>query len=197
MAIASLYDACCFLDFASMGDSDTPTDSDPNAVAHATAMCLHFGHPTPVERKMELEDHFADNPDINVRTSEMLTGNSDLDNLDLNLEDDDNRLSSRSQTLNADDLLNSVEDLLADPSLQQRQQPSSEKKESKPTPQAAPPPQEDSEEDWPELEPLPSQPPPLSDTEGYKDYMRLKYEHQQRENAILLRQMKKERAMNK
>jgi hypothetical protein len=96
-------------------------------------------------------------------------------------------------TLNADDLLNSVEDLLADPTMHQK--PSAPAKQAAaPAAVAAPPPkQEEEEEDFPPIEPLPAQPPPLSDTEGYKNYMRLKYEHQQRENAILLRQMKKER----
>lgn len=193
IAIAALYDACCFLDLEATANS-TPTEADPNAVAHATALCLHYGHPTPVERKLELEEHFADNPDINFRSSNKPTGNSDLDNLDLNL--DDTRTST--MALNADDLLNSVEDLLSDPTLQQRKQasgggstPVAAAKEIKPA--AAPAPQDD-EEDFPPLPPLPAQPPPLSDTEAYKDYMRLRYEHQQRENAILLREMKRERA---
>ncbi len=209
MAISALYDACCFLDVSAMGTGSGGSDSDPNAVAQATALCLHFGHPTPVERKLELEDHFADNPDLNLRkgTTAGPTGGAGdaLDDLDLDLNDDATlRGRSNTATLNADDLLNSVEDLLADPSLQQRTptkasstpaaraQPAAAAK-----PAAAPAPVEDDEADFPPLQPLPLQPPPLSDTDGYKDYMRLKYEHQQRENAILLRQMKRERAQGK
>ncbi len=191
IAIATLYDAVCFLDFTQMETAVQPTDSDPNAVANSTALCLHFGHPTPVERKLELEEHFADNPDIHVRSSTAPSGNSDLDNLDLDIGDEPSRRHGNNSTLNADDLLNSVEDLLADPSMHQRQNNSAPSRPAA-APAAKPAPVEE-EEDFPYLEPLPAQPPPLSDNDAYKDYMRLKYEWQQRENAILLRQMKRER----
>jgi hypothetical protein len=209
MAVSTLYDACCFLDFSAQAVASSPTDSDPNIVAQSTALCLHFGHPTPVERKLELEDHFADNPDINVRAS--TTGNNDLDNLDLDIDSaaPAPRRDNGNMTLNADDLLNSVEDLLADPTLQQRPAANKSQPQSKPAPAASQPQSKpaaaaapaaapaasgvpENDDDLPPLEPLPAQAPPLSDTEGYKAYMRLKYEHQQRENLLLLRQMKRE-----
>ncbi len=204
MAIAALYDACCFLDFSQMEQAVTPADADPNAVAHATALCLHFGFATPVERKIEIEEHFADNPDINVRSSTTPSGSA-LDSLDLDIDDlaggggggGRSKPQRGNSTLNADDLLNSVEDLLADPSMHQKPAASTSAPKqggaAAPAP-AKPAPVEEEEEDFPPLEPLPAQPPPLSDTEGYKAYMQLRYSHQQRENAILLRQMKRERA---
>ena len=72
LAIATLYDACCFLDFSAMDAAASATDADPNAVAQSTALCLHFGFPTPVERKLEIEEEFADNPDINVRYVDLM-----------------------------------------------------------------------------------------------------------------------------
>merc|ERR1712000_677504 len=110
-------------------------------------------------------------------------GGSELDNLDLDLGSGGTmRGRSGTSNLNADDLLSSVEDLLSDPTMHQRDNNSKKQQEQQQA--SSQPAQEDSdEEDFPYLEPLPAQPPSLGDTEGYKAYMRLKYEWQQRENA--------------
>jgi hypothetical protein len=124
--------------------------------------------------QIELEDHFADNPDINVRSSSAPSGSA-LDGLDLDIDDDTQRRRANS-TLNADDLLNSVEDLLADPTMRQQpqKQPPQQQQQQQKTAQAVSqkPAAVEEEEDFPYLEPLPAQPPSLSDTEGYTNYMR-------------------------
>ena len=120
-------------------------------------------------------------------------GSDDLDNLDLDLGNEPSR-GRAGTTLNADDLLSSVEDLLADPSMHQRDpNRQQQQQQGQQSASGAAQEEEEEEEDFPYLEPLPAQPPSLGDTEGYKAYMKLRYEWQQRENAILLREMKRER----
>jgi len=165
-SISNIYDACCFLNL----DSHTPNsdiDDNPNAVSNATSQCLHYGKRTPMREIESKKDVF----------DEILPEQSND--------------FGETDAFDVGDILDTVNDLDDFGDLEQIvDEPPPQKK---PEPKPEPPKQE--EEDLPELPPLPSQPPPLNDIEGYKNYMRLKYEHQQRENAILLREIKRKKAL--
>ena len=167
-AISNIYDACCFLNLDAQ-EPESEIDENPNSVSIATAQCLHYGKRTPMRQIESKRDVF----------DELLPETEMGEN-----------------TFDAGDILDTVNDFddLGDLGYDDNQD-NYQQQQPEPEPQKKQPPPQEEEEDFPELPPLPSQPPPLNDIEGYKDYMRLKYEHQQRENAILLREMKKKKAL--